>query len=151
MAAIHVKSNLSESESYDAMEFSLYEISFPKYGVSMKIDEFRSRFYAGKITSPSPEPPLKHFHAVFGSGFTKDLQQYSQEWGLEKYGLSMEQLEHEEDTNFFKRHLKRMKNKVMALANSKDWRAAKIWNPMKGLQFERIESNFKKLHMSGFV
>ena len=149
MTAIHVKSNLSENESFDAMEFSPYETSFPKYGVSMKIKDFQSRFFAGKITSPSAaEPPLKHLHAVFGSAFTKDLRDFLQEWG---YFLSLMSTgsSEEEDMSFFKQSLKRMQRRLMALANSKEWRAPHIWNPMKGLQFERMESSCSKLQMSG--
>ena len=147
MTAVHVKSNLSEYESFDAVEFSPYETSFPKYGVSMKIEDFQSRFYAGKITSTSAEPSLKHLHAVFGSGFTKDLQQYLQEWGF----LNLDDSDSEKDMSFFKQSLswKAMKRRLMALANSKEWRAAHIWNPMKGLQFERMNSSSSKLQMSG--
>ena len=150
MTAIHVKSNLSENESFDAMEFSPYETSFPKYGVSMKIKDFQSRFFAGKITSPSgAEPPLKHLHAVFGSAFTKDLRDFLQEWG---YFLSLNTgSSEEEDVSFFKQSLKRMQRRLMALANSKEWRAPHIWNPMKGLQFERMDSSCSKLRMSGIV
>ena len=74
MVAIHVKPGMNELECYDSIEFSPFEVGFPKYGVSMKTEDFHCRFYAGKVISQHPEPPLKHFQSVFGSAHTIDIK-----------------------------------------------------------------------------
>ena len=76
MAAIHVKPGMNEGECYDSIEFSPFEVGFAKYGVSMKTEQFHCRFYAGKVVSKYPEPPLKHLHSVFGSAHTIDMKYF---------------------------------------------------------------------------
>ena len=139
MAAIHVKHGMKEGESFDSIEFSPFEVSFPKYGVAMAVEDFNCQFYAGKIITSHPEPPLKYLQSIFSSGHAVDLEKL----------LPAQQIKHDPfkeadindlvaDWNILKLSVTNMKQKVMAGVNSKEWRAPKIWNPMKGLQFEKI-------------
>ena len=144
MVAIHVKPGMNELECYDSIEFSPFEVGFAKYGVSMKTKDFHCRFYAGKVISQHPEPPLKHFQSVFGSAHTIDVKTLMQDMAdIANDG--------EWSSNQVIPDVTDMKEKVMAGVNSKEWRAPQIWNPMKGLQFEKIGTQSSGLDMSGNI
>jgi hypothetical protein len=57
---LHAKKDVPASEFHEWIEFSPYEIGLPKYGVSVKTEDFGSRFYIGSIIEKYPEPRLTY-------------------------------------------------------------------------------------------
>ena len=129
MTAIHVKHGMSEGESFDSVEFSPFEVSFPKYGVAMAVEDINCQFYAGKIISSHPEPPLKYLQSIFSSGHAVDLEKFLTAQQIKHDPFKEADIkDHDADWNILKLSVTNMKQKVMAGVNSKEWRAPKIWN-----------------------
>ena len=57
---LHAKKDVPASEFHEWIEFSPYEVGLPKYGVSVRTEDFGSRFYIGSIIHKYPEPRLTY-------------------------------------------------------------------------------------------
>jgi len=78
---IHVKKNISAKIFQEWYEFTPYEVCIPKYGISVPIEKFGSKFYMGNPVSDHKEFPLHYLYGVWGSAFTILFKRLIQEKG----------------------------------------------------------------------
>jgi len=78
---IHVKKNISAKIFQEWYEFTPYEVSIPKYGISVPIEKFGSKFYMGNSVTDHKEFPLHYFYGVWGSAFSILFKRLVQEKG----------------------------------------------------------------------
>eukprot|EP00092_Neocalanus_flemingeri_P004994 GFUD01005370.1.p1 GENE.GFUD01005370.1~~GFUD01005370.1.p1 ORF type:complete len:807 (+),score=194.31 GFUD01005370.1:211-2631(+) len=78
---IHVKKNISAKIFQEWYEFTPYEVCIPKYGISVPIEKFGSKFYVGNPVSDHKELPLHYLYGVWGSAFTILFKRLIQEKG----------------------------------------------------------------------
>jgi len=78
---IHVKKNVSAKIFQEWYEFTPYEVCIPKYGISIPIQKFGSKFYMGNPITDHKEFPLHYFYGIWGSAFTILFKRFIQEKG----------------------------------------------------------------------
>lgn len=66
---VHVKKDVSAKSFQEWVEFTPFEIGLPKYGTYMKVEEFGSKFFLGKLCRKFEEPPLHFLQGIWGSAF----------------------------------------------------------------------------------
>lgn len=76
---LHVKSNVSAKIFQEWYEFTPFEVSIPKYGVCMKMEDFGSKFYMGQKVKGFQEFPLHFLYGLWGSAFSILLKRLVQE------------------------------------------------------------------------
>ena len=78
---LHVKTNISAKVFQEWYEFTPFEVAIPKYGVSVAMRDFASKFYNGALMRRHPEVPLHYLYGVWGSAFTILFKRLVQEKG----------------------------------------------------------------------
>lgn len=66
---VHVKKDVSAKSFQEWVEFTPFEIGLPKYGTYMKVEQFGSKFFLGKLCRSFEEPPLHFLQGIWGSAF----------------------------------------------------------------------------------
>ncbi|KAK6194956.1 hypothetical protein SNE40_000480 [Patella caerulea] len=66
---VHVKKDVPARSFQEWVEFTPYEIGFPKYGTFMDSTLFGSKFFMGKLCTKYEEAPLHFLQGIWGSAF----------------------------------------------------------------------------------
>ncbi len=78
---LHVKSNVSAKVFQEWYEFTPFEVGIPKYGSTMKAEDFACKFYMGQKVKSFPEVRLHFLYGIWGSAFTILFKRLVQEKG----------------------------------------------------------------------
>ncbi|XP_026565496.1 cytosolic phospholipase A2 epsilon-like isoform X2 [Pseudonaja textilis] len=71
--ALNVKDNLTTKDFREWLEFTPYEVGFPKYGAFVPAEDFGSEFYMGRIMKKLPESRICFMQGLWSSVFSKNL------------------------------------------------------------------------------
>ncbi|XP_048577895.1 cytosolic phospholipase A2 isoform X2 [Nematostella vectensis] len=71
---VHVKKDVSAHAFCEWLEFTPYEVGFPKYGTFVRSELFGSKFFCGKLMKKFDESTLQYLQGLWGSAFTILLQ-----------------------------------------------------------------------------
>ncbi|XP_029139967.1 cytosolic phospholipase A2 epsilon-like [Protobothrops mucrosquamatus] len=71
--ALNVKDNITTKDFREWLEFTPYEIGFPKYGAFVAAENFGSEFYMGHIMKKLPESRICFMQGLWSSVFSKNL------------------------------------------------------------------------------
>ncbi|KAG8126131.1 hypothetical protein E2320_021356 [Naja naja] len=71
--ALNVKDNLTTKDFREWLEFTPYEVGFPKYGAFVPAENFGSEFYMGHIMKKLPESRICFMQGLWSSVFSKNL------------------------------------------------------------------------------
>ncbi|OWF49078.1 cytosolic phospholipase A2-like [Mizuhopecten yessoensis] len=78
LACVHAKLDKSVKEFHEWVEISPFEVHMPKYATSVKLEEFGSEFYKGRMTVGKNELPLHFLMGICGSAFTALHKSFSE-------------------------------------------------------------------------
>ena len=81
---IQLKPGTKADEFQDWIELNPFEASFHKYGVSLPIQDFGSKFYGGSVVKREPERPLAFYQGLLGSVFSMMTQHWINNQDLEQ-------------------------------------------------------------------
>ncbi|XP_026526792.1 cytosolic phospholipase A2 epsilon-like isoform X1 [Notechis scutatus] len=71
--ALNVKDNITTKDFREWLEFTPYEVGFPKYGAFVPAEDFGSEFYMGRIMKKLPESRICFMQGLWSSVFSKNL------------------------------------------------------------------------------
>ncbi|KAK9409738.1 cytosolic phospholipase A2 epsilon-like [Crotalus adamanteus] len=71
--ALNVKDNITTKDFREWLEFTPYEVGFPKYGAFVAAENFGSEFYMGHIMKKLPESRICFMQGLWSSVFSKNL------------------------------------------------------------------------------
>ncbi|XP_070791879.1 cytosolic phospholipase A2 epsilon-like [Pituophis catenifer annectens] len=71
--ALNVKDNITTKDFREWLEFTPYEVGFPKYGAFVPAENFGSEFYMGHIMKKLPESRICFMQGLWSSVFSKNL------------------------------------------------------------------------------
>ncbi|XP_070613668.1 cytosolic phospholipase A2 epsilon-like [Erythrolamprus reginae] len=71
--ALNVKDNVTTKDFREWLEFTPYEVGFPKYGAFVPAENFGSEFYMGHMMKKLPESRICFMQGLWSSVFSKNL------------------------------------------------------------------------------
>ncbi|XP_019406918.1 PREDICTED: cytosolic phospholipase A2 beta-like [Crocodylus porosus] len=71
--ALNVKDEVSTFKFREWVEFSPYEVGFPKYGAFIRSENFDSEFYMGRLVKKFPESRICYLEGLWTNVFTRNL------------------------------------------------------------------------------
>uniref|UniRef100_G1KQK9 Phospholipase A2 n=1 Tax=Anolis carolinensis TaxID=28377 RepID=G1KQK9_ANOCA len=71
--ALSVKDNVTTKDFREWVEFTPYEVGFPKYGAFVRAEDFGSEFFMGHLMKKLPESRICFMQGMWSSIFSKNL------------------------------------------------------------------------------
>ncbi|XP_034967956.2 cytosolic phospholipase A2 beta [Zootoca vivipara] len=71
--AINVKDKVSTFDFREWVDFSPYEVGFPKYGVNIRAEDFDSEFFMGKLVKKIPESRICYLEGIWTNIYCVNL------------------------------------------------------------------------------
>ncbi|XP_074854962.1 cytosolic phospholipase A2 epsilon-like [Carettochelys insculpta] len=71
--ALNVKDNITTKDFREWVEFTPYEVGFPKYGAFIRAEHFGSEFFMGRLMKKLPESRICFMQGMWSSVFSKNL------------------------------------------------------------------------------
>uniref|UniRef100_A0ACB8G5J4 Uncharacterized protein n=2 Tax=Sphaerodactylus townsendi TaxID=933632 RepID=A0ACB8G5J4_9SAUR len=71
--ALNVKDKITTRDFREWVEFTPYEVGFPKYGAFVHAEDFGSQFYMGRLMKKLPESRICFMQGLWSSVFSKNL------------------------------------------------------------------------------
>ncbi|XP_044291653.1 cytosolic phospholipase A2 epsilon-like [Varanus komodoensis] len=71
--ALNVKDNVATQDFREWLEFTPYEVGFPKYGAFVRAEDFGSEFFMGHLMKKLPESRICFMQGMWSSVFSRNL------------------------------------------------------------------------------
>ncbi|XP_068873515.1 cytosolic phospholipase A2 epsilon-like isoform X7 [Aphelocoma coerulescens] len=71
--SLNVKDKISDQDFREWVEFTPYEVGFPKYGAFIRAEDFGSEFFMGRLMKKIPESRICFLEGVWSSVFSLNL------------------------------------------------------------------------------
>ncbi|NXL84426.1 PA24E phospholipase, partial [Alectura lathami] len=71
--ALNVKDKVATKDFREWVEFTPYEVGFPKYGAFIRAEDFGSEFFMGRLMKKLPESRICFMQGMWSSIFSKNL------------------------------------------------------------------------------
>uniref|UniRef100_A0A803W434 Phospholipase A2 n=1 Tax=Ficedula albicollis TaxID=59894 RepID=A0A803W434_FICAL len=71
--SLNVKDKISDQDFREWVEFTPYEVGFPKYGAFIRAEDFGSEFFMGRLMKKVPESRICFLEGIWSSVFSLNL------------------------------------------------------------------------------
>ncbi|NXU36394.1 PA24E phospholipase, partial [Drymodes brunneopygia] len=71
--SLNVKDKISDQDFREWVEFTPYEVGFPKYGAYIRAEDFGSEFFMGRLMKKIPESRICFLEGIWSSVFSLNL------------------------------------------------------------------------------
>ncbi|XP_061318749.1 cytosolic phospholipase A2 epsilon-like [Pezoporus flaviventris] len=71
--SLNVKDKISDQDFREWVEFTPYEVGFPKYGTFIRAEDFGSEFFMGRLMKKMPESRICFLEGIWSSVFSLNL------------------------------------------------------------------------------
>ncbi|KAM9239207.1 cytosolic phospholipase A2 epsilon-like [Leptosomus discolor] len=71
--SLNVKDKISDQDFREWVEFTPYEVGFPKYGAFIRAEDFGSEFFMGRLMKKIPESRICFLEGIWSSVFSLNL------------------------------------------------------------------------------
>ncbi|XP_042647178.1 cytosolic phospholipase A2 epsilon isoform X2 [Tyto alba] len=71
--SLNVKDKISDQDFREWVEFTPYEVGFPKYGTFIRAEDFGSEFFMGRLMKKIPESRICFLEGIWSSVFSLNL------------------------------------------------------------------------------
>ncbi|XP_064920631.1 cytosolic phospholipase A2 epsilon isoform X1 [Columba livia] len=71
--SLNVKDKISDQDFREWVEFTPYEVGFPKYGAFIRAEDFGSEFFMGRLIKKIPESRICFLEGIWSSVFSLNL------------------------------------------------------------------------------
>ncbi|XP_071600764.1 cytosolic phospholipase A2 epsilon-like [Heliangelus exortis] len=71
--SLNVKDKISDQDFREWVEFTPYEVGFPKYGAYIRAEDFGSEFFMGRLMKKVPESRICFLEGIWSSVFSLNL------------------------------------------------------------------------------
>ncbi|XP_014805867.1 PREDICTED: cytosolic phospholipase A2 epsilon-like [Calidris pugnax] len=157
--SLNVKDKISDQDFREWVEFTPYEVGFPKYGAFIRAEDFGSEFFMGRLMKKIPESRICFLEGIWSSVFSLNLMDA---WYISVHSedfwhkWTRDKITDIDDENLFPKRPNELDTRVVCPTDSfsdifRDIAmlrpaASEIHNFLKGLQMNNnyLESEFSK-------